>query len=123
MHDLSTLEPRPLWSYFLSLSRIPRGSKQEAAAAAWVGEQGRALGCEVERDRVGNVLLRKKASKGREGRPAIALQAHVDMVCEKNEATAHDFSKDPIAMVLDGDLLRARGTTLGADNGVGVAAA
>jgi dipeptidase D len=123
MSDLASLEPKALWSYFLALSRIPRGSKHEEAAAAWVAEQGRALGCQVERDAVGNVLLRKEASPGMQGRPGVALQAHVDMVCEKNEGTAHDFSKDPIVPFLDGDMLRARGTTLGADNGVGVAAA
>jgi len=120
---LDSLEPKPLWGYFLALSRIPRGSKHEAAAAAWVAEQARALGCEVERDAAGNVLARKPGSPGREGRPAVALQAHVDMVCEKNEGTHHDFLADPIDVVRDGDLLRARGTTLGADNGVGVAAA
>ena len=119
---LDQLEPRPLWAYFLELSRIPRGSKQEAAAAAWVADQGRALGCQVERDAVGNVLIRKPASPGREGRPAVALQCHVDMVCEKNEGTPHDFSKDPIRVRRDGDVLRATGTTLGADNGIGVAA-
>lgn len=120
---LSTLEPKPLWRYFLELSRIPRGSKHEAAAARWVADQGRALGCEVEQDAVGNVLVRKRATAGREDRPGVALQAHVDMVCEKNEGTPHDFERDPIAVVRDGDVVRARGTTLGADNGIGVAAA
>ncbi len=123
MSDLTTLEPRSLWQYFLALSRIPRGSRSEAAAAAWVAEEGRRLGCEVERDAVGNVLVRKRASPGREGRPALALQCHLDMVCEKNEGTAHDFATDPIEVVRDGDVLRARGTTLGADNGIGVATA
>jgi dipeptidase D len=121
--DLAGLEPKPLWRYFLELSKIPRASKAETAAADWVAEQGRALGCEVLRDAVGNVLLRAKASPGREGRPGVALQAHVDMVCEKNEGTPHDFAKDPIRVVRDGDWLRASGTTLGADNGIGVAAA
>jgi dipeptidase D len=120
---LSSLEPSALWRYFLELSLIPRGSRNEAAAASWVAEQGRVLGCEVERDAVGNVLLRKEAAPGMEGRPAIALQAHVDMVCEKNEGTRHDFEKDPIPVWRDGDVIRARGTTLGADNGIGVAAA
>ncbi|MFY3744523.1 beta-Ala-His dipeptidase [Anaeromyxobacter sp. Red801] len=121
--DLGTLEPRALWSYFLDLSRIPRSSKNEAAAAAWVEGEARRLGCEVERDAIGNVLVRKRASPGREGRPALALQGHLDMVCEKNEGTPHDFEKDPIQVWRDGEVLRARGTTLGADNGVGVAAA
>jgi dipeptidase D len=74
----------------------------------------------VERDAVGNVLIRKAGHPGPEGRPTTCLQAHVDMVCEKNEDTAHDFTKDPIQLVQDGDLLRAKGTTLGADNGIGV---
>jgi dipeptidase D len=123
MNDLSNLEPRRLWGYFLELSRIPRGSKNEAEAARWAAEQGRALGLEVETDAAGNVLVRKPAAAGREGRPGVALQAHLDMVCEKNEQTAHDFLRDPIQVVRDGDLLRARGTTLGADDGVGVATA
>jgi dipeptidase D len=121
--ELSTLEPRPLWRHFLGLSRIPRGSKNEAAAALWVAEQARAAGCEVEQDPAGNVLVRKRAAPGREGAPIVALQSHVDMVCEKNEGTAHDFTRDPIDVYLDGDHVRARGTTLGADDGIGVAAA
>ncbi len=120
---LANPETRLLWSYFLELSRIPRGSKAEAAAAAWVAQQGRALGCEVEQDAVGNVLIRKPAAPGREGRPAVALQAHVDMVCEQNEGTGHDFTRDALKLVRDGDMLRASGTTLGADNGIGVCAA
>ncbi len=120
---LAGLDPQTLWDYFSELSKIPRGSKNEAAAAEWVAEQGRKLGCEVERDAVGNVLIRKKAKPGREGRPVACLQAHVDMVCEKNESTSHDFTRDPIQLRRDGDMLRANGTTLGADNGVGVCAA
>lgn len=120
--QLGELEPRALWSYFLALSAIPRGSGDEAAAARWVADQGRALGLEVEQDEVGNVLIRKPGTPGREDRPVVAMQAHVDMVCEKNEGTAHDFAKDPIRVVRDGDWLHAMGTTLGADNGIGVAA-
>jgi dipeptidase D len=119
---LQNPDTRALWSYFLGLSRIPRGSKAEAVAADWVAEQGRALGCQVERDAIGNVLIRKPGTPGRENRAVVALQAHVDMVCEKNEGTAHDFLKDPLQLVLEGDLLRASGTTLGADNGIGVCA-
>lgn len=120
---LAAPETKSLWQYFLELSKIPRGSKNEAAAAQWVADQAKALGCSVERDAVGNVIIRKPATPGREGRPGVCLQAHVDMVCEKNEGTDHDFLKDPLKLWRDGDLLRAKGTTLGADNGVGVCAA
>jgi dipeptidase D len=120
---LEGLRPKDLWRSFLALSAIPRGSGNEAAAAAWIEAEARRLGCEVERDRAGNLLARKRASPGREDRPGVVLQGHVDMVCEKDSATAHDFERDPIDVFRDGDLLRARGTTLGADNGIGVAAA
>jgi dipeptidase D len=120
---LANPDTQLLWKYFMELSRIPRGSKAEAAASAWVAAQGRALGCEVAQDAVGNVLIRKPATPGREHAPTVALQAHVDMVCEQNEGTGHDFTRDPIRLVRDGDMLRAEGTTLGADNGVGVCAA
>jgi len=120
---LADPDTRLLWRYFMELSRIPRGSKAEAAASAWVAQQGRDLGCEVEQDAVGNVLIRKPAAPGREQRPGVALQAHVDMVCEQNEGTGHDFTRDPIRLVRDGDLVRADGTTLGADNGIGISAA
>ncbi len=115
-------ETRALWSYFLELSKIPRKSKEEMAAADWVAEQGRRLGCQVERDAIGNVLIRKKATTGREDHPVTAIQAHVDMVCEKNEGTPHNFQNDPLKLVHEGDILRADGTTLGADNGIGVCA-
>ena len=120
---IANLEPKLVWEYFSELSKIPRGSKHEAAAAKWVAEQGRKLGCEVIEDEVGNVVIRKKATPGRENRPGVVLQAHVDMVCEKNENTVHDFEKDPIRLRREGDHLYATGTTLGADNGIGVAAA
>lgn len=116
------LEPAALWGPFLDLSRFPRGSGNEAAAAKWFAERAKAAGCEVLRDAVGNVLARKKAAKGREKAIPVILQCHIDMVCEKNEGTQHDFTKDPIQVWRDGDKLRARGTTLGADNGIGVAA-
>ena len=121
--DLGVLEPAGLWKHFLGLSQVPRGSKNEAAAAQWVADRAEAMGCKIVRDEVGNVIIRKAATPGREAAPITALQAHVDMVCEKNEGTQHDFLKDPIALRRDGDRLLATGTTLGADNGIGVAAA
>ena len=120
---LDKLEPRLLWKHFLELARIPRGSGSEAAAARYVADTARAMGHAVVLDEAGNVVIRKNAAPGRENMPGVIFQAHVDMVCEKNEGTRHDFLKDPIEVYRDGDLLRARGTTLGADNGIGVAAA
>lgn len=121
--SFADLRPAVLWDYFLRLSAIPRGSKRESAAARWVADQGRALGCDVAQDAVGNVRIRKPGTPGREAHAMVALQAHVDMVCEKNEDTVHDFERDPIRVRRDGDWLRATGTTLGADNGIGVATA
>ncbi|MBK8980096.1 MAG: aminoacyl-histidine dipeptidase [Planctomycetes bacterium] len=117
------LEPAPLWQAFLELSRIPRGSRHEAAAARWFADRARAAGCEVEQDGADNVLVRKAAAPGRENAVPIVLQCHIDMVCEKLAGVAHDFAMDGIDVWRDGELLRAHGTTLGADNGVGVAAA
>ena len=121
--SLYNIEPRVLWKHFLELSKIPRGSRNEAAAARYVEDSARAMGHEVIRDDAGNLLIRKKAASGMEKRQGIVIQAHVDMVCEKNELTMHDFLNDPIAVYRDDDMIRARGTTLGADNGIGVAAA
>jgi len=120
---LYNIEPRVLWKHFLELSKIPRGSGNEAAAGRYVEETARAMGHAVIRDTAGNLLIRKNAAPGLGNRPGVVIQAHVDMVCEKNEETIHDFHKDPIKVYRDADLIRARGTTLGADNGIGVAAA
>lgn len=122
MHDALPLQPELVWDYFFALSRIPRPSGHEAAAMAWVVAQAKAHGLAVEQDEVGNVLLRKAATPGREAAPTTVLQAHIDMVCEKNETTRHDFLKDPIRVRRDGEYVRATGTTLGADDGIGVAA-
>jgi dipeptidase D len=117
------LEPQLLWKHFAALSRIPRGSKNEAAAARYVLDTARQLGLEARQDATGNVVVRKPATAGKERAASVCLQSHLDMVCEKNADKAHDFTKDPIELVREGDVLRANGTTLGADNGVGVAAA
>jgi dipeptidase D len=120
---LENLEPKSLWRHFAALSAIPRASTKEAAARDYVLAQAARLGLEAVQDGVGNVVVRKPARAGREGAIAAALQGHLDMVCEKNEGTVHDFDTDPIRLIRDGDWLKADGTTLGADNGVGVAAA
>jgi dipeptidase D len=117
------LQPAALWRHFAALSAIPRGSGKEAAARQYVLALAARLGLEAKQDRAGNVVVRKPARPGRESATPAALQAHLDMVCEKNEGTAHDFDIDPITLVRDGDWMKAAGTTLGADNGVGVATA
>ena len=123
MPALTNLEPQQLWKHFDRLAAIPRGSTKEAAARDYVRGVATQLGLEAIQDKVGNLIVRKPARPGREGAPVTLLQGHLDMVCEKNEATVHDFEHDPIRVVRDGDWLKADGTTLGADNGVGVAAA
>ena len=117
------LEPKLLWKHFAALSAIPRASEKEARARDYVLALAARLGLEATQDRVGNTVIRKPARPGREDAIPTALQGHLDMVCEKNQGTAHNFDTDPILLVRDGDWLKADGTTLGADNGVGVAAA
>ena len=116
------LEPKVLWKHFAVLAATPRASTKEAAARAYVLEQAKKLGLEAVQDGAGNVVVRKRACAGRESAAPALLQGHLDMVCEKNEGTPHNFDTDPIEVWRDGDWLKARGTTLGADNGVGVAA-
>lgn len=120
---IDSLEPRAVWKHFAALAAIPRASEKEAAARDYVLSEARRLGLESMQDAAGNVVARKPARPGRESAVPAAIQGHLDMVCEKNEGTAHNFDTDPIRLVVDGDWLKADGTTLGADNGVGVAAA
>ncbi len=121
--NVAELDPRALWRHFADLTRIPRPSKNEEAAAAYVVEQARARGLEASRDAAGNVVVRVPATPGREKAPTVILQSHLDMVGEKNKDVAHDFDRDPIRARVDGEWVTATGTTLGADNGIGVAAA
>ncbi|MBI4890321.1 MAG: beta-Ala-His dipeptidase [Acidobacteria bacterium] len=120
---IDNLEPKPLFDHFAALSAIPRASTKEAAARAYVLARAARLGLETVEDSVGNIVVRKPARPGREGAVPAALQGHLDMVCEKNEGTVHNFDTDAIQLVRDGDWLKAAGTTLGADNGIGAAAA
>ena len=120
---LSGLAPAHLWRHFGSLAAIPRPSGHEEKAAAFVIATGRAAGAVVRQDARGNVVLAVPASPGREAAPVVILQTHLDMVCEKNRDVTHDFDRDPIRPRLSGDWVSATGTTLGADNGIGVAAA
>ena len=120
---LDDLQPALLWKHFAAISAIPRASEKEAAVRSYVLAVAARLGLQATQDRVGNVVIRKPARAGRENAVTAVVQGHLDMVCEKNEGTTHNFDNDPIRLVRDGDWLKADGTTLGADNGVGVAAA
>ncbi|HUI84459.1 MAG TPA: aminoacyl-histidine dipeptidase [Candidatus Binatia bacterium] len=120
---LAELEPRQVWKHFAALAAIPRPSTKEAAAREYVLSIAAKHKLEAVHDHVGNTVVRKPAHPGRETAPMALLQGHLDMVCEKNEGTAHNFDSDPIQVRREGDWLKANGTTLGADNGVGVAAA
>lgn len=120
-HPLQGLKPELVWKYFAEISRIPRPSKHEEKMTAYVLETAKKLGLEARKDASGNVVARKPASKGRERAAMIALQGHLDMVAEKNADKVHDFMKDPLELVVKGNVLMANGTTLGADNGIAVA--
>ncbi len=115
------LTPPLVWKYFAEISRVPRGSKNEKAIGAYLVSAAKKLGLEAQQGPVGNVLARKPASLGRSSMPGVCLQGHMDMVCEKNRDTVHDFLKDPIELVRKGNFISANGTTLGADNGIAVA--
>ncbi len=120
--DLTSLKPEKLWKHFSQILTIPHGSGNEKALASHIINLAKSWGLEARQDKVGNVVVRKAASPGKENSPGVVLQAHLDMVCEKNSDVSHDFLKDPIQAYVDGDWVKARGTTLGADNGVGLAA-
>jgi dipeptidase D len=115
------LKPELFWRYFAEISRIPRPSKHEERIAGFVLDTAEKLGLSARKDGCGNVVVKKPASPGREGVRSICLQSHLDMVCEKNADKVHDFLVDPIELVRKGGVITANGTTLGADNGVGVA--
>src|ERR1043166_9069483 len=117
------LQPSRVWKHFDALAAIPRASTKEAAARNYVLAQAKRAGLDAVHDKVGNTVIRKPGRKGRENATMALLQGHLDMVCEKNEGTPHNFDTDPIKIVRDGDWLKADGTTLGSDNGIGVAAA
>ncbi|MCL2224336.1 MAG: beta-Ala-His dipeptidase [Defluviitaleaceae bacterium] len=117
---MNQLEPKVVFSNFYEISKIPRGSGNEKAVSDYVAEFARQNRAEVAQDDWNNLIIKKSAA-GFEGKEPIILQAHLDMVCEKNADTQHDFTRDPLDLYVDGDYLQARGTTLGADNGIGVA--
>ncbi|HSJ13717.1 MAG TPA: aminoacyl-histidine dipeptidase [Longimicrobiales bacterium] len=122
MSFVETLEPRALWQHFDRILTIPRGSREEAQMRLYVIEVAERAGLSHQVDAAGNVVVRKPGRKGREQAPVTILQSHLDMVNEKDSDVAHDFAKDPIRPRRDGEYLNATGTTLGSDNGIGVAA-
>lgn len=119
--EIRNLEPKAIWNKFADLNAVPRPSKKEERVIAFMKDFGKSLGLETIEDEVGNVIIRKPATKGLEDRKMVILQSHLDMVHQKNNDTEFDFDKQGIEMYVDGDWVRAKGTTLGADNGLGVA--
>ena len=116
------LQPKMLFEYFAQICEIPHGSKNEERISQFLQDFGKSLGLETIADAAGNVLIKKPATPGYENRKTIILQGHMDMVCDKRSDVEHDFKTDPIKTYVDGEWLKAQGTTLGADNGIGVAA-
>ncbi|MGA9212874.1 aminoacyl-histidine dipeptidase [Kaistella sp.] len=119
--ELSQLEPQIIWKNFSALNSVPRPSKKEEKVIAFIKNFGENLNLETTVDEVGNVIIKKPATAGMENRKAIVLQSHLDMVCQKNNDIEFDFETQGIQMEVDGDWVKAKGTTLGADNGLGVA--
>ena len=122
MSEILSLAPQNVWKHFYSLTQIPRPSGHLEKIQAFLLEFGKSIGVETFQDEVGNIIYRKPATPGMENRKGVILQAHMDMVPQKNNDTVHDFVTDPIQTYIDGDWVKAKGTTLGGDNGIGVAA-
>jgi len=122
MNNLNGLKPTSIWRHFEAICQIPRPSKREDQIIAFLADFARMNQLPFKKDSAGNVLISKPASKGMESRRTLVLQSHLDMVCEKNEGTIHNFDTDPIKPYIDGEWVTAEGTTLGADCGIGIAA-
>ncbi|MFK5856378.1 MAG: aminoacyl-histidine dipeptidase [Bacteroidota bacterium] len=120
--EILKLQPTIVWEYFKEILEIPRPSKKEEKIIAYLLKFGKDQNLETIQDEVGNVLIRKPATKGMENRKSVVLQSHIDMVCEKNSDKVHDFDNDPIESIINGDWVTANDTTLGADDGIGIAA-
>ena len=123
MSEIRNLNPKLVWELFDDITRVPRPSKKEEKIIAFLMDFAAKHGLEHKRDKIGNVVIRKAATAGYENRPTVVLQSHMDMVCEKNSDVEFDFEKDAIRTRIDGGWVRAEGTTLGADCGIGMAAA
>src|SRR5690606_8709356 len=119
--DIRNLEPKALWNHFTDLNAVPRPSKKEERVIQFMKDFGNSLGLDTMEDEVGNMIIKKPATPGMENRQTVLLQSHLDMVHQKNADTEFDFNTQGIEMYVDGDWVKAKGTTLGADNGIGVA--
>jgi len=122
MKVLSNLEPKIVWEYFEDICQVPRPSKKEEKIIQFLLDFGKKHNLPTKRDEIGNILISKPATPGKEKVKTVVLQSHIDMVCEANEGTNHNFDTDPIQPYIDGEWVKAKGTTLGADDGIGVAA-
>jgi len=120
--EITQLQPQQVWKNFAALNAVPRPSKKEGRVIEFIKNFGENLGLETTVDETGNVIIKKPATPGMENRKPIILQSHLDMVCQKNNDVEFDFETQGIQMEIDGDWVKAKGTTLGADNGLGVAA-
>jgi dipeptidase D len=120
--SVRNLEPSSLWNHFADLNAVPRPSKKEERVIQFMVDFGNSLGLETKTDKIGNVIIKKPATAGMENRQTLIMQSHIDMVHQKNAETVFDFETQGIEMFVDGDWVKAKGTTLGADNGIGVAA-
>ena len=123
MTQIKDLQPHLVWEQFDAITRVPRPSKHEERIIEFLIDFAKAHSLEWQRDDIGNVVIRKAATAGYEERPVVILQSHMDMVCEKNADVQFDFASEPIRTRIDGDWVKAEGTTLGADCGIGMAAA
>lgn len=119
---IASLKPEILWKYFIEILEIPRPSKKEEKIMQYLLDFGKTHQLETFQDKIGNIIIKKAASSGKENSRTVVLQSHMDMVCEKNSDKIHDFDTDPIIAYIDGDWVKAKGTTLGADDGIGIAA-
>lgn len=120
--SLAELKPNLIWKYFIEILEIPRPSKKEEKIMQYLLDFGKKHELKTHQDKIGNIIIKKPATPGRENSKTVVLQSHMDMVCEKNNDKVHDFEKDPIIAYIDGEWIKAEGTTLGADDGIGIAA-
>ena len=118
---IKELKPALIWSIFDEITKVPRPSKKEEKIRNFLLDFAKKHNLEVKTDAIGNVAMFKPATPGYESAPGVILQGHMDMVCEKNSDVKHDFDNDPIETIIDGEWVHANGTTLGADNGIGMA--